>query len=529
MSEEYDWDIYEVLRDQLEAQLPVIHDHIRLLSHEEHTSSSLNELFRQFHTYKSSTAYLKLSNLNRLVKKVETVLSSLREKQNTVQESVIEWLTCVEDQMHTYLEEMYDNKTELSPIPKRILTKLKVTTSYVKPKEKLKTLSVLYMDKNRQRAEKIVAFLEKHVGKVQHSTEEDSANSVFNLSPFNIIITNLDKDNHRIIDFTQSSYPDIALIAIFDKLSAVQHGKLLAKGITHTIQNPIDAKQLYSELISIVKAHYSSANIMIEHKKIEHFISLLQPLPNTVMEIIRICDDESTAINELIHAVKSDPIIAANILRTANSPMYGSVKLKTIDQAVSKFGKRVIKALTAGGIYSTLGSIDLTPYAIDEETFSKVAQTRLALMNKWYSKVSPNDLSLLATTAVLSNIGQLLTAKELIDSDNVPLFQELCEVFDITYAEEFILYTTTAYVSSKILKFFKLSSDLVGIIEHSDKPQDASSELITLCVANHIVTRLVDLKANVAKEIPEDITVLMNEYNFNTEHLTVALQTLNEG
>lgn len=126
---------------------------------------------------------------------------------------------------------------------------------------------------------------------------------------------------------------------------------------------------------------------------------------------MQVWDDEEMPIKELIKIVKIDPIISANILKIANSPVYGSVELKTVDQAVSKFGKRSIKALAMSGMHSALGDINLNAYQITEDTFSSITSNRLSLMISWYSEVSISDLCLLSSVALLSNIEQLLISK----------------------------------------------------------------------------------------------------------------------
>ena len=528
MTREYDWEIHEMFKDQLESQLPAINQNITILKEGGDVSDIIDELFRYFHTYKSSSAYLGLTPLNELVSKTEIVLSSLREKKSPVGESVIEWLEEVQKQLLLYFDEMDENKTKLSALPDNLLNKLQITSLYMDPKKKLKSLSILYMDRNKQRAHKIVPFLEKLTKYVKHSTEEDSANTVFNLKPFDIIVVNLAKENHQAIDFIKANYPSLPIIVVFEKSSCVESTKLLKKGISHSLVSPLNAKVLHSELISVVKAYHSSSNIIIGHKKIEKFVETLEPLPNTIFEIIMICDEEESTVKELIKTVKKDPVLSANILKVANSPIYGSVNLKTIDQAVAKFGKRAIKALTMSGVYQSLGAIDLSAYNITEETFSTVSMTRLSLMLKWYSKVSIADLSLLSSTAILGNIGQLLISKELVNSKRNEQFEELCKVYSITYAEEFILNTTTAQVSSQILRYFKLEAAIIEIVENSDTPKDALPEFQKLCVANHVVNSLVDLKGNIADKISTRLLKLLDEFELDADVLTKALNSVKE-
>ena len=496
------------------------------LENREFVSNSLDELFRFFHTYKATSAYLSLKPLYDLVCKVETVISSLKETKGVIQDGVIEWLLQVKDQMIFYSSLMDKKETFLPALPKELLNKIKITPSYTKPIDKLKTLTILYMDKNLERAKKIVPFLKKYAASVKYSSE-DKNNTILNMKPYDIVIINLNKENHQVIKFCKENYPDLPIIAIFNKISTVCSKKLLNNGVSHALQNPLNGKIIERELLSIVKVFYSSTNIMVDHKKINEFIKTLKPLPNTIFQIMQICDDEEIAIKELIKVVKTDPIIAANILKVANSPIYGTVELKTIDQAVTKFGKRAIKALTMSGVYNSLGEIDLSAYDITEDTFSEISMKRLSLILKWYSKISIADLSVLTSTALLSNIGQLLISKELIKIDMDNRFKELCTAFDIKYAEESILHTTTSNISSQILRYWKLSSDIVDIIEHSDYPKDAPKELRKLCVANHIINTIIDTKGKIAQEIPEELLPLMAEFSFDPKVLSKALDFIN--
>jgi len=336
------------------------------------------------------------------------------------------------------------------------------------------------------------------------------------------------KDNHDLINFTKDNFQDLPIISIFDSITSICSKKLLKKGISHSTTNPLSAKILQRELISIIKVFFSSSNIIIVHKKITDFIQNLQPLPNTIFQILQICDDEEVPIKELIKVIKTDPIISANILNKANSPLYGNTELKTIDQAVTKFGKRAIKALAMCGMYNSMGKVDLNAYNMNEDNFSNVSMARLSLMLKWYSKVSISALSILSSTALLGNIGQLLISKEITQNDNTEDFHSLSSTCSIKYTEESIMHTTTNIVSSQILNYWKLSKDIVDIISYSDDPIEAPDELRKLCVANYIVYKLIDIKGNIAKKIPDELLPIIAEFNFDIAPLNKALESLVE-
>jgi len=527
MEEEYDWDIYEMFKEQLEIQIPTIEANILLLDKQDFYLSSIDELFRTYHSYKATSAYLSLIPLNKLVSKVETVLSTLRDAKKLVSESVIEWLLLSEDQLNVWLVEMRTNATTLSPISSSLNNKITISTSYVSPKNKLKKLTILYLDKNTDRAKKIVPFLEKLVKDVRFESNMDDAQNLIEHFKYDILMINLNKDNHTLMNLSKKAHVNKPIVAIFDSISAICQKKLLKSGVNHAITNPLNAKDIQRELHYLTKTYFNSPNIIIDNNKISKFIQTLKPLPNTIFQIMQVCDDNELPIKDLVKVVKSDPIIAANILQAANSPLYGTVELKTIDQAISRLGKTAIKALTVKDIYKNLGTLDLTPYKIDEEIFSEVSMKRLSLMLKWYSKVSIADLSILSSTALLGNIGQLLISKELIEYDDINYFRELSDAFDIKYAEEKQLHTHTNIISSQILNFWKLSSDIVNVIAYSDNPNEAPKELRQLIIANNIVYYLVRIDGILLSEVPDEILILMQENNLDVAPLQKALDFIN--
>lgn len=526
MSEEYDWDTYEMFKEQIDIQLPQIESYILDLDKEDLVINAIDELCRTFHNYKEISSYLSLMPLNKIVIKVEAVLKSLKEEKVVVQESIIEWLFKVKDQLEIWSNEMEKQETQLVDVPENLYNKIKISSSYIPPKEKLKKLTIIYVDKNQERARKVIPFLKKLTYDVKYASDIQKCKTILQRGIYHILICNIDKENFELKKIIKNNYPDIKIIAIFNKITMIYLKKLLKDGIGNSIENPLNGKKMERELLSIINTYYSSTNILIDHKKIYDFIQTLQPLPNTIFQIAQICDDDDLHIKDLIKVVKTDPIIAVNILNAANSPMYGSIELKTIDQAITRLGKRAIKALAMSSVYKSLGTINLDAYNIDEDTFSKVSMTRLSLMIKWYSKVSIADLSILSTTALLGNIGQLLISKEIISMDAVDRFTNISNNFSIKYAEEQIVHTSTNHISGVILNYWKLSCDIVDVIAYTDEPSESTKELRKLCVANHIVYKLVDIKANVLDKIPDEILPLMAEYDLDPNILTKALTSI---
>ncbi|QOY54670.1 HDOD domain-containing protein [Candidatus Sulfurimonas marisnigri] len=525
MSKEYEWDIYEEFKEQLEDKIPQIESAIKNLEDSQNIPYNVNNLFRIFHSFKANSDYLSLIPLKELSHKAETVLGCIREDNEVVSDSIIEWIFEIKDQLERWLEEMNDYKTDLQAIPLHLNKKIKISKSYVSVEDKLKTISLVYIDNNNKRAKKITPFLETLLKSVISFNSEYSKNMI---KDCDLIMINLDVDNYKHIKFIQNLYPNIPIIPIFNDVDSNTIEKLLKFNITHSISCKLNKEKLKRELRLIVKTFFNSKNILIDNKKINSFIKTLEPLPNTIFNIIKVCDDDEMSINDLIKVVKLDPIIAANIIKYANSPIYGVIELTTVDKAVTRLGKRTVKALAMNDIHKNLNTINLSSYDIDETVFSKVSMTRLSLILKWYSKVSIGDLSILSSTALLGNIGQLLISKELMDIGKDDEFKKLYNEFNIKFAEESLIQTTTTIISAQILNYWKLPNNIIDVITYSDNPLEAPKEIRKLAIANHIVYKLIDLRGNILDDIPNDILALMKDNDLDSELLYKSLNSVSK-
>lgn len=77
---------------------------------------------------------------------------------------------------------------------------------------------------------------------------------------------------------------------------------------------------------------------------IEHIIESidsLAPLSNAILEVqdLYAAGQEELDIHKLVSIIESDALLSLNILKMANSPMYGfSSRITSVSQAVTLFG-----------------------------------------------------------------------------------------------------------------------------------------------------------------------------------------------
>ena len=75
----------------------------------------------------------------------------------------------------------------------------------------------------------------------------------------------------------------------------------------------------------------------------------LPTLPTVALKLLRISKDPETGIDQIVDVIRTDPAIAAKILKLANSSFFGlSSKVISIDRAVPMLGKTVVTSLAFG-------------------------------------------------------------------------------------------------------------------------------------------------------------------------------------
>lgn len=525
--DDFEYELYEIFKEQFINNMVQIENNILELENSEHDKKAINNLFRIFHTLKANSQYFHFESMSIVADKTEKVLASLREGSAFSDISVIKWLIKVQEQCFIWSHEMENDATEFSQPTPSLLNEIEIKDSHTNALSLLKQLSVLYFDINQKRSQKLLSALEKNFLKVKEVHTLDDFEQKLILEQPNICIINIGKDTIKASKLSQQHVPNSAIIVVFDKLDHSTYLKLGVHGIYHTILNPIMGDELKRVLLSVIDSHFTSRQFIITNQKIKDFIETLQPLSVSILQIQRICDDEEASIKELIKAVKLDPVISGMILKTAKNPIYGLEEISTIDQAVSIFGKTRVKAISLSQMIDAFGRMDLSPYNITESIFSNVAALRLMLMIKWYSKVSISSLAILSTTAILGNIGQLLIAREINVLKKKTVFLQNIQDNTIQIAEEKCMRTTTASVSSDILSYWQLEMDIVDSVRFSDNPEDGPEQIYSLCLANHVVYRLVQLDGKVLKKVPKNIEKLLQKNKLRVEPLQKALDAIN--
>ena len=218
-------------------------------------------------------------------------------------------------------------------------------------------------------------------------------------------------------------------------------------------------------------------------------IKSLPALPKTIVEMQQVCSNPDVGINDLISVVQKDPMIVANLLKAANSPLYCFGKeIKSVAQAVSLFGMSMTRSIAIGNSVKKLLNVDMEPYGVSSEKFADISNQQAVLMYNWYSKIDRKKMENLFLACFLQETGKIIIASDVIKEDLLFNFKSEIEIsnnipqVEFSYVEE-----TTATVTAAIFEHWKFDETFVDIIRFSDTYAKAPKDIKEYATALNIV------------------------------------------
>lgn len=234
-------------------------------------------------------------------------------------------------------------------------------------------------------------------------------------------------------------------------------------------------------------------------------IKTLPPLDDTVIKIQQICRDENATIGELVDVIKKDPMLTANILHSANSPLYGfSREITEINQAVNLFGMATIRGFALYGAIKQNFKIDLGPYSLNSEQFLDIVSTQNALAFDWCKKLGGEFLNVISPASFLMEVGKIIIAKELIESGKADefkkAFDEIKSLKELNELEISLVGVDSEEVAAKILEQWNFEYKVVESILYINDFANAPTEIRDYSAVLNVVKNVVNVFSKFSEE-----------------------------
>ncbi|HIQ50801.1 MAG TPA: HDOD domain-containing protein [Nautiliaceae bacterium] len=261
------------------------------------------------------------------------------------------------------------------------------------------------------------------------------------------------------------------------------------------------------------------------NEKIIEQIKALPPLPKSIVEVQKIINNPNSSIADLIKVIKEDPMLTANLLKVANSPLYGfRGKIKTIAQVVSLLGMVTIKGFVISFVIKNSLKFDLSAYGVGEKEFHDVSSKRNMIALEWF-KNDKGSLDIIAPNSFLIDLGAVVISLILNNEGKSEVFKKrLLKGENREKLEREFVGAVTTEVTAEMFKHWNFSKDLIESMKNVENPkgryQKESASLLTL-------KTLVDLLK--PKELQEEKAFkIARRYSLDINSLKDAIKKIKE-
>lgn len=260
------------------------------------------------------------------------------------------------------------------------------------------------------------------------------------------------------------------------------------------------------------------------------YIEELPPLPESVQKIQALYAQGNPDTKELVSLIESDPVLTADILAKVNAPCYVfSKQVVSIMQAVTLMGAATIRGFVLSSAMNQSFKIDMAPYNISNETFSKVCNLQSALMFQWYMSVDIEQVKFLAPVAFLMEIGKVVIAIEVNNSDYIQLFQDEIKNSDTAKEAEMVFTDmTSTQVASKLFEHWYFDASFVQAMQYMDDLDNAPLDVKIYIDALNVVRKAVNINYQLTDESIEDAANLVDKLGLNKERFIKTAKRLQE-
>lgn len=207
-------------------------------------------------------------------------------------------------------------------------------------------------------------------------------------------------------------------------------------------------------------------------KKIIMDTKTLPTLPGVILRLNELSESNRVSVQEMARIVTSDQVLAARILRLANSPSYGFYRVSTISNAMILLGVNVVKSLALSCSFFEImekDSIGLWEHSMGVGVSANLIARKLGLP----------ECEEIATAALLHDIGKVVISikckeaeaqiRDLVCRKEIYMLQAEQEVIDTDHAEIGAWLAKSWFLPDKLSEPIAFHHDVNMAVNHRVK------------------------------------------------------------
>lgn len=259
--------------------------------------------------------------------------------------------------------------------------------------------------------------------------------------------------------------------------------------------------------------------------KIIEKIDNLPPLPLTIIEVEEFRRKSEKDSEELLKIIEKDALIVSTLLKVANSALFGfRSKVETTSRIITLLGVNFTIYITINENIQNLLRTDLEPYQIIADDFMEASNVASVFANIWLSKIDNESKDDMILASLLQEVGKFILSELIISNDKTKKFIDLINNGeDLAKVEKALLGTTTSKTTAEIFKHWKLSSNLINIIEFVDDIDNCDDEYKQNAQILDIIKTVCNPKELFTEESIEKALLKSHKYNIDKKPLAESI------
>ena len=258
-------------------------------------------------------------------------------------------------------------------------------------------------------------------------------------------------------------------------------------------------------------------------------VESLPPLPRTIILIEEYRRKSEKEISELHDIISKDALIVTNLLKIANSAMFGfRSKVETPLRAISLLGINFTISVAISASSQKLLVTTLAPYGLANDNFMNSSNIASVLASLWLGKIDETIKDEIILPALLIDIGKYIIADMILNEQKEKEFKAKIEegILSIEEVEKEFLGFSSSYVTAQIFKHWKLSPNLINSIEFVDDINSVSKEFERKAKILNVIKTVANIKEPLSEKSIKEAIIKAKEYGFDTNILAQTIENL---
>ena len=137
-------------------------------------------------------------------------------------------------------------------------------------------------------------------------------------------------------------------------------------------------------------------------------VKRIPPLPTAATEVLPLLQDPDADPADIVRAITHDPILTANVLRTANSPMFaGDRTVGSVQEALVRLGTKQILSLVLCSAVGPVASPAVSGYHLGEGSLWEHCVATAVATEKFSAVIGERANPMAFTAGLLCDIGKI--------------------------------------------------------------------------------------------------------------------------